>query len=42
MKALIIVNVVWKGTGAIFDIVHAASFSSDVYNQMHLLIVSDE
>lgn len=38
MKALIIVNVVWKGTGAIFDIVHAASYSSEVYNQLHMLI----
>ncbi|CAN7996070.1 unnamed protein product, partial [Ixodes hexagonus] len=26
MKALIIVNVVWKGTGALFDILHGATY----------------
>ncbi|KAH6938186.1 hypothetical protein HPB50_007358 [Hyalomma asiaticum] len=40
MKALIIVNVVWKGTGAIFDIVHGATFFPLVYQQLRQLIVS--
>ncbi|CAN7995888.1 unnamed protein product, partial [Ixodes pacificus] len=26
MKALIIVNVVWKGTGALFDIIHGITY----------------
>ncbi|XP_054933188.1 uncharacterized protein [Dermacentor andersoni] len=38
MKALIIVNVVWKGTGAIFDIVHGATFFPHVYQQLRQLI----
>ncbi|KAH8041217.1 hypothetical protein HPB51_013877 [Rhipicephalus microplus] len=38
MKALIIVNVVWKGTGAIFDIVHGATFFPLVYQQLRQLI----
>ncbi|KAH7967463.1 hypothetical protein HPB49_024958 [Dermacentor silvarum] len=42
MKALIIVNVVWKGTGAIFDIVHGATFFPLVYQQLRQLIGYEE
>ncbi|KAH7963201.1 hypothetical protein HPB52_020005 [Rhipicephalus sanguineus] len=42
MKALIVVNVVWKGTGAIFDIVHGATFFPLVYQQLRQLIGYEE
>lgn len=41
MKSLIIVNVVWKGTGVLFDSVHSLSLVGKVPGQVYQALVKE-